>query len=561
MPTDNSLVGAIPPGVDPAQWLKTQRQMQLAQALQGFSLSPVQNDIQQPGGGGKYYQAARVRPIAALSKLAEALMAKRGFDQAAPAMAQQYSQGMQAFSPGGQVSSPVTPASSQVPPVSSPQGAAAPSAQPQIIPQNPMNPAGLPPGVAMRAYMSDPSKYAELLAGTPEWRTALAAAGGNQQRAMQMLQQEATKKGTITMRGGEMALLPNAQGGYDTRRSPNLPPGFEPKFDQQGQYVGTQPAPGLIAGQAAEAGATTAAREANTPLEVDMGGGVRKLSYPGDVLPPAPATRQQGAPGGQKQYFQGGPPQAPLPQPPPSVRGGAAQAMGAQPEQGMWASVPKLSIPNTPGETTDTFHAQLLKDAAAKHEELVNKYGSDADLADARIAFNKEALGVLNGAETGPLSDELTKLRAKAQELGVPPSWIPGSDTVADTQLLKKFALRNPLLNLKPTFGGRPAASEFQILANDASPSPSQMKSVFSRLATLDTQQAEYTKQKSEDYGTYVSKGGDPMRFESWYANRKPLANYFAQKATPAAALERLKQRPETLADFKSAFGWDPTAK
>jgi len=190
---------------------------------------------------------------------------------------------------------------------------------------------------------------------------------------------------------------------------------------------------------------------------------------------------------------------------------------------------------------------------------LVDKYGSDADLADARLAFNKEALSVLRGAETGPLADELTKFRAKALELGIPATWIPGADTVGDSQLLKKFALRNPLLNLKPTFGGRPAAPEFNVLKEEASPSPTMLKSVFARLVTLDNQQAEYTKQKSEDYGTYIGKGGDPMRFESWYANKRPLANYFAQKATPPAALERFKQHPETLNDFKSAFGWDPS--
>jgi hypothetical protein len=556
MPTDNSMLGTIPPGVDPGQWLQTQRQMALAQALQGMSLSPASADLQQPGGGGKYYQAARVRPITALSKLAEALMAKRGFNQAMPQMQQQYSQGMQAFAPGGQSSSQGDPASSQVgplpsqqPPMSS-QRAPAPMGQPQTSPQNPMNPVGLPPAVAMRMYMSDPAKYGELLAGTPEWRTALAASGGDQAKAMHMLQMEAAKKSQTDLRSGGMLVDPS---GRVITRAPNLPPGFEPQFDQAGKYVGTQPAPGLIAGQAAEAGATTAAREQNTPRMIPQGGGVEALGYP----PTSPAMRQ---PGSTPQYFPGGPPQAPIPQAPPSSRG-ATSPQSPSGTGGMWDNIPKLAVPNTPGQTTDTFHSQLLKDAAAKHEELVNKYGSDADLADARIAFNKEALGVLNGAETGPLSDELTKLRAKAQELGVPPSWIPGSDTVADTQLLKKFALRNPLLNLKPTFGGRPAASEFQILANDASPSASQMKPVFARLATLDTQQAEYTKQKAEDYGTYVSKGGDPMRFESWYANRKPLANYFAQQATPAAALARLKKRPETLSDFKAAFGWDPTAR
>jgi len=91
----------IPPGVDPSTAEDATPTAALA-ALQSMALSPVQNDLQQPAGGGKYYVAARVRPVAALSKLAEALMASKGYDQAMPALAQQYAQGAQAFAPGGQ---------------------------------------------------------------------------------------------------------------------------------------------------------------------------------------------------------------------------------------------------------------------------------------------------------------------------------------------------------------------------------------------------------------------------------------------------------------------------
>lgn len=535
-------INSIPPGVDPGQWLQVQRQMALAQALQGMSMTPAQSDVQQPGGGGKYYQAARVRPLTALSKLAEAMMARRGFDKAAPAMAQQYEQGMQAFAPGGQV---VPTGQSVI--TSGPQGAPeGPVPAPRTptytqTPQNPYNPQGLPPSVMMRLYQSDPAKYAAMIAGPEGVQTGQLAGMDRQSAARAVFD----KQNAMELRSGGMVRLPNGQ----MIRAPNLPPGYEPEFDAQGNLVGTHPSPGLIQGEAQREAAVTGAKEANTPRMIPQGGGVETLGYP----PTPPALRTQSPKG---KYFGGPPPTSPMPQAPPSSRAAPPQGQGPQ---GLWSSIPKLPIPNTPGSTTDAFHQKLLTDAAAKHEELVNKYGSEADLADARIAFNREALAVLNGAETGPLSDELTKLRAKAMELGVPASWIPGADSVGDTQLLKKFALRNPLLNLKPTFGGRPAASEFNVLKEEASPSPTMLKSVFARLVKLDNQQAEYTKQRAEDYGTYVSKGGDPMRYESWYSTRKPLASFFAQKNTPPAALDRLKKHPETLADFKSAFGWDPT--
>lgn len=536
---DPNSIASIPPGVDPSAWLKTQRQMALAQALQGMAMTPAQNDLQQPAGGGKYYQAARVRPMLALSKLAEALMARKGFDAALPQMAQQYQQGMQAFAPGGE-----TVPTGQSVVTSGPQGAPeGPVPAPRTptytqTPPNPMNPQGLPPNVMMRLYQADPAKYAAMVAGPEGVQTGRLAGMDTPTAASAIF----NKQNAMELRSGGMIRLPNGQ----MIRAPNLPPGYEPEFDAQGNLVGTHPSPGLIPGEAQREAAVTAAKEQNTPRMIPQGGGVETLGYP----PTPPALRQ--SPTGQAPKYFGPAPQAPpMPQPPPSARGA--------PESGIWGNVPKLPIPNTPGSTSDTFHQKLLSDAAAKHEELVNKYGSEADLADARIAFNKEALSVLQGAETGPLSDELTRLRAKAQELGVPASWIPGSDSIGDTQLLKKFALRNPLLNLKPTFGGRPAASEFNVLKEEASPSPTMLKPVFARLVQLDNQQAEYTKQRAEDYGTYISKGGDPMRYESWYASRKPLAGYFAQKSTPAAALERVRKNPALLGDFKEKYGWDPT--
>jgi hypothetical protein len=268
----------------------------------------------------------------------------------------------------------------------------------------------------------------------------------------------------------------------------------------------------LIAGEAERKGAETAAEVANKPMEVPMGGGKEQLMYPGQVpgLGAPPALRQPGMV--PPNYF---PKQLP-------PAGGVGPP--APPPQGPWANVPKLNIPNTPGRTSDAYTEKILGKAADKHIELADKYGQESDLADQRIAFNKEALKVLQGADTGPLSDEMTKLRAKAMELGVPASWIPKSETVENTQELKKFLLRNPLLSLKPTFGGRPAASEFAVLKEEASPSPTMLKSTIEKLIQLDSTQAQYVKQRALDYGRYHEMGGDPTRFESWYSNTTPFA-------------------------------------
>jgi hypothetical protein len=546
MADPNSLAG-FPPGVDPTEWLQTQRQMALAQQLQSMAMSPAQADLQQPAGGGKYYQAARVRPITALSKLAEALMARRGMDQALPKMANQYSQAVGAFAPGGQIV-PTGQSAVTSGPQGAPEGPVPAPRTPTYIqtPSNPLNPGGLPATAAMRLYQN-PEAYSKYLLG-PEPVQLGRIAGLDPQSAAGAA---FNKQNAMELRSGGMIRLPNGQ----ILRAPNLPPGYEPEFDGQGNLIGTHPAPGLIQGEAQREGAVTGAKEANIPREVDMGGGVKALRYPGDIpavgQPPALRAPPSNAPGAP-QYFKSPPPSGSMPSAPPA---------GSTAPQADWLkNAPKINIPNTPGQSTDAYHQKILDKAAEKHIELADKYGSEADLADQRIAFNKEALKVLQGAETGPLSDQITHLSAKAQELGIQLPWLPDQKTVENTQELKKFLLRNPLLSLKPTFGGRPAASEFQVLANEASPSPAMLKSTIQRLVELDTQQAGYVKQRATDYGLYQQHGGDPTRFESYYSNTHPFAKALDSKA-PTAGPKTVKSDADYNALASGEEFIDPEGK
>jgi len=519
------------PGVDPGDYqamLDAQRKQMLAQALTSRSLQGPQ--APQPVSGGKYTYAPRMGLVTALSPLADAIAGKRA--------AQHANQGQAAI-------------------MSHMDEANAPTTDGSVNPRNPQN---LPAHVVSQLQVTDPKAYAEYLRGTTEYQNALAAAHGDPQKARDIMLSKANKEASLeTKQGGELR-IPDNQGGYITYRTPNLPQGTDLIRDERGEPIGVRLLKDAPQAAASMQGAETAAKEANTPRLIPQGGGVEKLGYPG--TPPALQPGGSAAPAPPPYLAANASTAPPAPRyfPQATTRLPVAAAPPGPPVQpgSMWQSVPKLNIPHTPGQSTDTYHQGILGEAVKKDGELVNTLGQNAHLADARLAFNREALGVLQGAETGPLSDTLTHLAAKAQELGLHLPWLPDSKTVQNTQELKKFLLRNPLLSLKPTFGGRPAASEFQVLANDASPSPSMLKSTISRLVQLDSTQAQYDKQKAADYMRYQSSGGDPRQFETWYAQHKPMGKEFLKADTPPAAIARLKQNPALGPAFSQQYGWAP---
>ncbi len=538
----------LPPGVDPSDWFAAARQQQLSEMLTQQALTSP--SPQQPGGGGRFYQAARTSPLSALSKLAEAMMAKKAFAKSAQMNAGNYANALQAFQPGG----------GQVPgqPLQAAPAAADPNAQsvqpalqrppgqsfdqtvqgsqPQTRPQNPMNPQGLPPNVMMRLYQSDPGKYASMVAGPESVQLGKLAGMPGQQAA-----QAAFAKGnSLDARPGGDILIPDGKGGYTHIRNPSLATGEVPTFDQQGNITGTQMLPGHIGNQAALQAAETGAREQNTPRMIPQGGGVEKFGYP----PTPPALQQPQQPAPARKYF-GAPPGPPSAPPTP---------------QKPWlTNVPKLAVPNTPGQTTDTFHQTLLKDAAARHSALTDQFGKEADLADQKMQYNAQALKYLQTAEVGPSSGWLTEHRANLKEWGVPDSLIPGAGKVTDTQELNKNLKQSALQGARAIFGSRMTQMEVKLQHDELSPSTSMTKDAIGSLIQQDNIKAGYAKQRANDYGEYVQAGGDPMQFERYYATKRPLSRFAAQYTTPPAALDRVKQHPELAGDFKAKFGWDPS--
>lgn len=281
-----SMLLQTPPGEDPVEYAKAVRQAEIAQAMQGMALQPI--GVQQPssGVGGKYV-AARVSPLSGVSRLVEALMAKRGIDKSNTQMAQIYANGLRAFQPGGQ---PMPQTDPNVPMSGNSGGPGAHDAgQPlgQSV-ANPMNPYGQDPHALMRLYMADPQKYLEAVKGTPEWQNALLANGGNTGAAQHQMLAQAQKAAMVETKPGQ------TQTNLITGQSfvaPDVEKGFQVQGDPTKGPVSAAEVPGSTQIAANREAATTAAQKANTPVQ----GGTDLQGRP--LL-----TTPQAGPG-VKQYF------------------------------------------------------------------------------------------------------------------------------------------------------------------------------------------------------------------------------------------------------------------
>lgn len=571
MPDQNPMLG-MPPGVDPIDYAKIMRQSQVADLLQQAALSPI--GVQQPQGSNRgFYQAARVSPLSGISRLAEAMMAKRAMDTSNTNQAQMYAQGLRAFAPGGGGAPAPAPAAPGSEGGYSGGAGASDAGQPGSAqpagqaPLNPMNPMGQDSRALMRLYMQSPEKYLEAVKGTPDYQNALLAAHGNRALAERYMLAEIAKKGTLELKaGGEAAIPdPSAPGGYRTIRTPNLSANQDYTRNPDMSVAETHLIPGALEAQGAMHGREVAETHANTPMEIDMGGGVKALRYPGDVpgvgLPPS--LRGPQAPGMPQLPSVDQPPKRYFPQSPgtaPAARGGLPQkdeATGTF-NNNLWKDIPQMQIPVTPGQSTNKYQEAIIDSAAKKHQELVDKYGEASALAVQSNQYYDQALKHLPAAETGPMSEYLTKNRGFLMEMA--PSLKPylGGDKVSPTLELNKALVNAGLMGAKAKFG-RITQGEVMLQKDEMSPSAKMTHDAIANLIHQQQIMNGYATQQDKDYNEYHAAGGDPNRFESQYNVRRPITRFASQFDTPHAALDRLKQRPELLPDFKAKFGWDPT--
>jgi hypothetical protein len=134
-----------------------------------------------------------------------------------------------------------------------------------------------------------------------------------------------------------------------------------------------------------------------------------------------------------------------------------------------------------------------------------------------------------------------------------------GGDKVTPTLELNKQLTNAALQGARSTFGSRMTQNEVNLQKDEMSPNPGMTRDALASLINQAKMKAAYGIQQDKDYADYHAANGDPNRFESQYNVKRPITRFASQYATPPAALDRLKQQPGTLPDFKARYGWDPT--
>jgi hypothetical protein len=191
-----------------------------------------------------------------------------------------------------------------------------------------------------------------------------------------------------------------------------------------------------------------------------------------------------------------------------------------------WASMPKLAVPTGMGQST--YQKELAGKQAAFASSLSEKYGSAAEQADSRIALNKQALGLIDQADTGPGAATQAEVKSWLMKFG----GIPESDfanSPSATKALDKDLLNAATQKAKAQFGARITQQEVVLMLSRGSPNVDMPKAAMKYLIESDIAGLTYQKQQASDLGRYLSQGGDPHQFEAWYTHHFPMSGAVSQ--------------------------------
>lgn len=319
--------------------------------------------------------------------------------------------------------------------------------------------------------------------------------------------------------------------------APHVPEGGMARVEG-GKVTGVDPLPGASNVGPAYAGDRERAIQQNTIRnvqtqdrgEVPMWG--NSIPYGGQA--PAAPPASPGSIG----------PKAPIPQPPmnagprPPVVGGPQPQPSIQPQplapQGPqtfkqpiadpWQSMPKFKQPSGIG-TGSVLSKGMQENQVKARGTLATDYGTAADQASQRMAFNNQALDLVDKADIGPGSDFMTKAKSfMVERLHIPESDFENNP--AANIALNKDLTQSAIQQGKAMFGSRFTQSEVGIMLTKAAPSATQTRTAMKFLLQTDNARSQYEVQRANDFSKFVQQGGDATQFKAWYDKTFPMTNY-----------------------------------
>jgi hypothetical protein len=216
-------------------------------------------------------------------------------------------------------------------------------------------------------------------------------------------------------------------------------------------------------------------------------------------------------------------------------------SISAQNPDDPWATMPQRQEPQGIGQSTYQ-HQQSTHEAEAA-AKLSEKYGTQAEAANQRLAFNNQALDLVDKADTGPYAANIANVKnLLVSRFGVPEGDFQNTPT--STIALQKDLVNAATQKAKQQFGARITQSEVMLMLSKAAPGVDMTKAAIKFLVNSDNATLKYQQQQANDLGKYLQNGGDPYRFEAWYSSKFPMTN----------AVEQVQMNPSKQSALEAAL-------
>jgi hypothetical protein len=207
---------------------------------------------------------------------------------------------------------------------------------------------------------------------------------------------------------------------------------------------------------------------------------------------------------------------------------GGRASTSAAPQDKYWANMPTYHEPTGIGSqgTRAKFTSEKVVEEENKRRDA---YGQLAKSAMVMSQNTEYMLPHLKNSTVGAGSDIVNHFRSLVAHTGLLSQ--DAVDKLSDTEIANKYLTRNGTEGLMARFGSRLAQAEVSLAVNKQSPNLTQQQRSILTLTVADQVKNAYDRQMAQDFKTYVSKGGDPREYETWYQEHHSLEDFSKQNS------------------------------